>query len=374
MTPLPRAEFPVTERWAYFNHAGVAPLPRSAVAAMGAYARRVMEEGSRTVETHGERLPGLRAAGAELMGVSADDVAFVKNTSEGLGFVASGLRWGPGERVLVPACEFPSNVYPWVALGDVGVEVETIEPVGPAHALPLEVFEARLRGGGVRLVAVSWVQFGRGFRVDLPGLAALCREHGALLCVDAIQGLGVLPASFEAWGVDFAAADGHKWMLGPEGVGFLYVRSERQNLLRPLEPGWASVRHRTEWENREWVPDDSARRFEGGSPNVAGGMALGASLDLLLGAGVEAVWHHVDGLCRRLCEGLAEAGVAVLGDRGDGRSGIVTLAAEDPAGLCEGLATAGFVVSPRGGGVRVSPHGYNTAEEVDALVEAVAKG
>jgi selenocysteine lyase/cysteine desulfurase len=221
---------------------------------------------------------------------------------------------------------------------------------------------------------VSWVQFGRGFRLDVAGLAELCREHGALLCVDAIQGLGVVPCDLEAWGVDFAAADGHKWLLGPEGLGVFYVRADRRDLLHPLEPGWASVVHREEWGNLDLVWDATARRFEGGTANFAGIHGLGASIDLLTRAGIDAVWRHVDGLCDRLASGLAEAGATVLSDRSrDGRSAIVTFLprAEDPAVAVKRLKALGFICADRGGGVRVAPHGYNTADEIDALIAAV---
>lgn len=375
-TPLRRAQFPVAQRFAYVNHAGVSPLPRAAAEALSAYAAGVRDEGALAVERDEERMEAVRASGARLMGVPVDDVAFVKNTTEGLGFVASGLAWRPGDRVVVPMCEFPSNLYPWIALRELGVEVETIDPVGPGQALPLERFEAALRRGRVRVVAASWVQFGRGHRIDVPALAALAHAHGAHFCLDVIQGLGVLPAELEAWGVDFAAADGHKWLLGPEGIGFLYVRSECRNELRVLEPGWNTVVHRTEWENRAFVPDPSARRFEGGTANVGGIAALGASTELLLEAGVDRIWGHVEALTDAAARGLEEVGADVLSDRSsEGRSAIVTFTvpgheAED---VCARLEAEGIVCSPRGGGVRVAPHGYNMAEEIDRLVEAVGR-
>ncbi len=374
--PLARSELPVCERLVYLNHAGVSPLPRAAAAALDDYAAAMLHEGSLAGGRHDERLEEVRRSGAALMGVPGDDVAFVKNTTEGLAFVASGLEWRPGDRVVVPACEFPSNLYPWRALERLGVEVVTVAPEGPGEAVTVDALDAALAAGGVRLVAVSWVQFGRGHRIDVPALAERCRAHGALLCLDAIQGLGVLPADLEAWGVDFATADAHKWLLGPEGAGLLYVRAERRDLLRVLEPGWASVRHRGDYENRALVLDDSARRFEGGSMNVAGLLAMGASLDLLAAAGIAAVWEHVDRLCDRLAGQLARRGAEVLTDRTRATaSGIVTFGVPGraPEEVAERLGRAGFVVAARGGGVRVAPHGYNTVEEIDALVEAVAR-
>jgi selenocysteine lyase/cysteine desulfurase len=226
-------------------------------------------------------------------------------------------------------------------------------------------------------VAVSWVQFGRGWRVALDELSRLCHDHGALLCADVIQGLGVVPAELQRWGVDFAMADAHKWMLGPVGIGLLYVARDRRELLRPLEPGWASVAHREEWDNLELVFDDSARRFEGGTPNSLTLAGMGASIDLLLDAGVDTVWRHVDALCARLVEGLEAAGATVLTRRGAQHgSGIVTFepVGGDPAMVVERLKALGIVCAARGGGVRVAPHGYNTAAEIDALVRALTSG
>jgi cysteine desulfurase/selenocysteine lyase len=379
LTPaLPRHHFPITERWTYLNHAGVTPLATAAVEALRGYAGRVAAGGSRAGTGHAERAEQVRATAARLMGVPVRDVAFVKNTTEGLGFVANGLAWAPGDRVVVPDLEFPSTLYPWLALRALGVVVDTVPVQGASRSVPVEAFaEAIAAGPPPKVVATSWVQYGRGWRTDLAALARVCHDAGALLCADVIQGLGVLPAELEAWGVDFAMADAHKWMLGPEGIGVLYVRDRCLDLLRPLEPGWNSVVHREQWDNLDLVWDHGARRLEGGSQNMAGIHAMGASIDLLAGAGVQSVWAHVDGLCDRLCASLADvAGVTVLSDRSSpgGRSGIITLTVDghDPVVVNERLLAEGIVCSPRGGGIRVSPHGYNTAEDIDQLVAAVA--
>ncbi|MDQ4131809.1 MAG: aminotransferase class V-fold PLP-dependent enzyme [Actinomycetota bacterium] len=374
-TPLPRSEFPVTHEYAFLNNAGVGPLPAAACEAITGYLDDMRTRGSLATDDHLARVEQVRRGAADLLGVPADDVAFVRNTTSGLGLVASGLDWQPGDRVVVPDLEFPSNVYPWLALRDRGVTVDLIQPVGPGRTLPLELFDEALAREPARLVAVSWVQFGRGWRVDLAGLARLCHERGALLCVDAIQGLGVLPARFREWGVDFASADGHKWLLGPEGVGVFYVAAERRPLLRPLEPGWNSVAHRRQWDNLDLVLDESARRFEGGTQPVGLIFGLGASIDLLRRAGPAEVWRHVEHLTAMAADGLARVGAEVLSERSAGRSGILSfeVPGRSPERVCAALLDRGVVTSPRGGGVRVSPHGYTDESDIDALVAAACE-
>ncbi|MFI6041506.1 aminotransferase class V-fold PLP-dependent enzyme [Nocardia sp. NPDC051321] len=376
-TPLAREHFPAARRWAYLNHAGISPLPQPSVDAMVRRATEVSLDGEFTYATHSAEVERVRSSAARLMGVPSADVAFVKNTTTGLGMIANGLDWASGDRVIVPDLEFPSTLYPWLALADRGVLVDRVRPAGPGGRLSVDAFIDRMQDGPPpKLVVTSWVQFGRGWRVDLAELGRACREVGTLLCADVIQGLGVLPAELARWGVDFAMADGHKWLLGPEGCGVLYVRGSRLELLRPLEPGWNSVAHREDWDNLELVFDDTARRLEGGMPNVTGIAALGASIELLHEAGIPAIWSHVDRLCDLACAGLTSIGATVLSDRSaEGRSGIVAVHLDGPPIplLAKQLQAEGIAVSARAGGLRISPHGYNNDEDIDRLVDTTAR-
>ncbi len=372
--PLPRGEFPVFRRWHYLNHAAVAALPEPAARAMAAWARRAAEQGAFVTDEDDERAEVVRAEAASLLGVAPAEVAFVKNTTEGLGFVAHGLTWRPGDRVVVPQREFPSTFYPWAALRDLGVTVSTVAPTGPGWALEPGAFADVLAAGPPpKVVALSWVQFARGWRSDLAALAELAHEAGALLCVDAIQGLGVVPADLRRWGVDFATADARKWLLGPAGIGVLYVAEGVLDRLRPLEVGWASVAHRQSLDDLRLVYDPTARRLEGGSANMAGIAALGASLDLLQAAGPETIWAYVDELASELCSALEAEGAVVLSDRGPGRSGIVSfeVPGQDPAEVVARAEAASVALSARGQAVRASVHACNDRQDLDALIEVV---
>jgi cysteine desulfurase / selenocysteine lyase len=366
--PLDRSLFPATERWAYLNAAHTGTPPNPVVEAMTAAAERQSLLGSESCDGSEGAIEDVRRNAAALMGVPGTDVAFVKNTTEGLGFVASGLDWCRGDRVVVPDGEFPSSAYPWVALQGRGVVVD--------RPPPSELIEAIATGPPPKVVATSWVQAGRGWRADLAALARACHEAGALLCVDAVQGLGVLPADLHGWGVDAAAASSFKWLLGAEGAGLLYVRGEHLDRLRVLEPGWNSVADRDAYDDRRLVLDPTARRLEGGTLNTAGILGLGAGINLLRDAGIDRIWSHVDALCDRLVGALTNAGAAILSDRSPAhRSAIVsfTVPGHGPAAVRDALVAEGVVVSARAGGVRVAPHGYSTGDEIDRLVAVVRR-
>jgi selenocysteine lyase/cysteine desulfurase len=372
-TPLSQEAFPVTERWIYLNNAGRAPLSRGAADALAEFGRESSRSGCLAFNDQMARVERTRELAAQLMGTSADEVAFIKNTTEGLAFVANGFPWEAGDRILIPSCEFPSTRLAFSGLASRGVDIDLVEPEGPGATLPIERFAAQLAAAPhPTMVVVSWVQFAQGWRTDLRDLASACHEVGAILCVNAIQGLGVLTAEFGAIGVDIAVADGHKWMLGPEGAGVLSITAEHLDRLVPTELGWNSVVPRGDWSGNGSL-DPTARRFEGGSLNLAGIAGLGASLELLLGAGIDRIEHHVDRLCDQLVAGLTASGRAVISDRGRGRSPIVTFDPlhARPEDLCAGLRSHGVVTAPRATGVRLSPHAYVSADDIAAALEAI---
>ncbi len=368
-----RSFFPVTRELAYLNHAGVAPISTRVEEALRRYAAEASHRGAfhypRVYDAEIERVRGRAAL---LLGASPDEIAFVKNTTEGLGLVAAGLDWRPGEKVVTCDLEYPSNVYPWWSLRGRGVE--TVMLRGREGRLPLESVIEALQDPAVRLLALSSVEFGSGARNDLRALGRLCRDRGVLFCVDAIQSLGCLPLDTGACGIDFLAADGHKWLLSVEGCGIFYCARRMLDRLQPRIVGWRSVTDDHDYDRYHLDLKPSAGRFEEGTPNTGGIFGLGAAIDLILEIGVERIAERVLSLNRRLVDGLAARGVEIRSPRGPAEaSGIVSFRVPDeaPAATAARLRRREIFVVERRGGIRASPHFYNEPAEIDALLEAL---
>jgi selenocysteine lyase/cysteine desulfurase len=230
--------------------------------------------------------------------------------------------------------------------------------------------------GKTRLITLSSVEFANGYRNDLPGIGEFCQKKGIFFNVDAIQSLGVLPIDVRSYGIDSLSADGHKWLLSPEGIGGFFISREVMEMVEPVELGWHSVQNRFDFENYDFRLSPDARRFEPGSFNTVGLAAFTASLDLLLSIGVDRIWERV----RRLTDGAIETalrqGYEVLSPRHpEDRSGIVTfrVPGADPHALWKALLARNVVCSSRSGGIRVSPHFYNTPEEIARFFEILAE-
>lgn len=373
---MPRDQFPVAERWVYLNHAGICSMPRVVYEAADAANRAWVADGGEVEPDYEVHTEDVRRAAARLMGAAKYEVAFIKNTTEGLAFAAGGLDWKPGDRVVVPDAEYPSAIFPFVALEERGVEVVRIRP-GEAHGeLTIEAFAEAIAAGPTRMVALSWIQYGTGWRVDLPALTKLAHDHGALVCADIIQGLGVMPCEMDAWDVDIAMADGHKWMLGGQGQGVLFVAARHLDAgtFRVTEPGWNSVTSRDDFDVLDITYDRSARRYEGGTFNHTAIAGLGAGIGLLEEIGIDAIWAHVDEWCQTAASELEAIGAHLVTTRDpEHRSGIVTFRVDGftAAELRQHLKEAGIASRPRAGGVRISPHGWNDAEDLDRLLAVV---
>jgi cysteine desulfurase/selenocysteine lyase len=363
-----REEFPITRNYNFQNHAAVGPLSRRAADAMRKYVDHCEANASVRGGFH-KHADHVRQMAARLISANPDEITFVKNTSEGLSFVANGLNWINGDNVVTTNVEFPTNVYPWQALQARGVQVRmAMEEDG---RVPLERLIAMI-DSRTRLVTISSVQYASGFRTDLAALGEYCKSKGVFLCVDAIQSLGVFPLDVKAMHVDFLSADGHKWLCGPEGAGIFYVRKEIQGHLRPTTVGWASMKNMHDFARYQFEFHDDARRYDSGAYNIAGIYGLGGAIELVLEIGVDNIAQHVLSLTDRLVGGLRDKGYRIVSSREKGEaSGIVAFISDshDPAELQRHLENEyRLVISVRSGRLRASPYMYNTTKEIDQLV------
>ncbi len=362
-------EFPQIVDLRYLNHAAVAPWPRRAARAVSAFAEQNTTLGARDYPQWLTVERSLRQRLKRLLNApSSGDVALVKNTSEALSFVAFGLDWKRGDRIVISDEEFPSNRVVWEALRPLGVEVVQVSLKGDDPEGDL----LAACGPRVRLMAISAVQYASGLRLDLARLGEGCEQRDVLLCIDAIQQLGALPFDVQHNRCAFAMADGHKWMLGPEGLGVFYCRSDLRDQLKLHEYGWHMLEHAGDYDRTDWEPARSARRFECGSPNLLGAMALEASLSLLEEVGMERVAAELDERIEWLCQGLGDLdGVDILSPTTrDRRAGILTFRLQgwDNAALFERLKAEQVVCALRGGGIRFSPHFYTPQRVIDETV------
>ncbi|HPF40775.1 MAG TPA: aminotransferase class V-fold PLP-dependent enzyme [Phycisphaerae bacterium] len=359
---------PVTRHHNYLNHAAVAPISGPAVEAMHRYAMEASEHSYARGRLYPEA-KRVRQSVGKLLNCHPEEVTFIQNTSQGLSYVANGLQWSRGDSVVTTGVEFPANIYPWMNLRQQGVVLKMApEDNGriPFERL-IELIDER-----TRVLTVSSVQFGSGFRSDLAALGTACQERGVLFCVDAIQSLGCVPIDVRAMKIDFLSADGHKWMLGPEGAGVFYCRHELLGLLRPSVVGWLGMKNAMDFSRYQLEFRDDARRFDGGSYNLAGIWGLGASIDWLLSIGIDAIWDRVRLLTDRLIAGVTEKGYRVVSSRdANEASGIVSFVSSthDHQRIVNHLAQEyRTIIATRHGRLRVSPHFYNTEEEIDQLV------
>jgi selenocysteine lyase/cysteine desulfurase len=373
MTPELRALFPITERAVYLNHAAVSPPPTITIQAVEAQLRDVHENGSLNFHSWLAVKEQARQLLARLLGARPEQVAFVRNTSDALSTVANGLTWKAGDNIVTFRREFPSNIYPWLRIRDVfGVEVRMCEE----HDGRIDLTELEnLIDHNTRLVAISHVQFASGFRADLERLGRLARRHDALLVVDVIQSLGVIPLDVEAELVDVAAGAGHKWLLSPEGVGYLYVSDRARERIQPTLVGWVSVPNPEDYSNFDQGWNRGTLPWETGTGPAALIHGFKASLDLLHEYGPARIAAYLEELTDHLCEGLAAKPYDIVSSRSrDEKSQIVCIrhtGGLSAMALYSHLKQRNIITAPRGDRLRIAPHLYNTREEMDQLINAL---
>lgn len=368
-----RDQFPITRNYNFMNHAAAAPLSRRAADALRAYAK-FAEENAYVRGGFFKQVERVRGQVAALINANADEIAFTKNTSEGISFVANGLHWQTGDNVVITNVEFPANVYPWQALRPLGVQVRTVleEDGRIPLARLMEAINTR-----TRVVSISSVQYASGFRTDLATLGEFCQERGVFLCVDAIQSLGAFPIDVKAMNIDFLAADGHKWLCAPEGSGMFYVRKEVQGFLRPSTIGWLCMKDPLAFGKYQFEFADSARRYEAGSYNFPGVFALGGAIELIQEIGLESISRRLIGLTTRLCSGLRDRGYRVVSSRQPTEASSIVAFVSDVHNheqIQRHLESEHrIVIAVRCGRLRASPHIYNSEREIDQLIDALPR-
>lgn len=371
-----RSQMPVTRIWAYLDHAAVAPLTAGAARAMVDFATEASEQGDTVWPQWASEIDHLRGDFAGLLNCDAAEIALIPNTSFGINVVAEGLPWQPGDNIVIPSGEFPSNVFPWQNQKRHGVQLRIVDTAADGQ---IDVVALRNAiDDRTRIVAASWVGYASGFRIDLQACVAAAHDAGALFFLDAIQGLGIFPLDLQQTPIDFLAADGHKWLLGPEGAGVAFIRKQHLELLACVPVGWNSVRAAHHFGQAHWDLKPDASRFEIGSHNMIGMRALRQSLLLFRQVaavhGQSAIADRVLDLASLLDGKLRDAGaITAVAPSRDHQSGIVTFSLPGvlPAAVRKLAAENRVAVSCRGIGVRASIHAYNNESDIDRLVDVV---
>ena len=368
-----RALFPVTERAVYLNHAAISAPPTPTIKAIQSQLADVTENGSVNFRRWLAVKERARQLVAGMLGARPEQVAFMRNTSDGLSTVANGLDWRAGDNLVTFRHEFPSNLYPWLRLRETqGVEVRVCEErEGRVDTDEL----LRLIDDKTRIVAISQVQYASGFRADLERIGRVARAHDALLVVDVIQALGVIPIDVEAELVDVAAGAGHKWLLTPEGVGLLYLSARARARLQPTLVGWTSVPNPDDYGNYEQGWNQGTLAWETGTAPISLIHGLEASLILLNEVGIPAIQAHLEMLTDHLCGLLRNRDYQIVSSRRPGeKSQIVCIrhiAGLSSLDLYSHLKQKNIITAPRGDRLRISPHFYNTLEEMNVLAQAL---
>lgn len=366
------SEFNLDNDVIYLNHAAVAPWPCRTELAVNAFCRENVTIGSKKyanwlkVETH------LKKQLATLINAeSVDEIALVKNTSEALSLVAYGLDWKAGDNIVTSDEEFPSNMIPWESLANQGVTVKKTALKGlsdPTDALIQQIDQR------TRLLTISSVQYASGLRVDLERLGQACKKNNVLFCIDAIQSIGAFPFDVQKYQADFVMADGHKWMLGPEGLAVFYCRLQALDKLKLTQFGWHMVEDMGNYDTPLWSTAKSARRFECGSPNMLSIHALSASIGLLLETGMDNVAANVIARGQYVIDKVKQNDSLTLLTNPDknGNNIIVFKSSNDDTDkLFDYLTTHNVVCAKRGGGIRFSPHFYTPTDVIDRAFKLI---
>lgn len=367
-----RAEFDyINEDYIFLNHAGVSPLPNRTAEAMRQAITWAQDPSGAGYGRIKDQLIHCRATLARMLQVPAAEIALSRNTTEGLNWVANGIDWKPGDRIVSINNEYPANIYPWMRLEQCGVDFYRIEPID--SRVPVELLEKALTPN-TRLVTLSFVAFSTGFRADLEAIGALCQSRGILFVVDFIQGMGVFPLDLKKWNVSFAAGGAQKWLLGPQGAGFFYCPQENRPLLDVTVTGADSVKTVLPYTDYDFTLRDDTARFEYGTHAVLPLIGMASSADMLLEAGLEPIQQRVKTLTDILVDGASQKGYRCISPREDNEwSGIVMLDHPQMGNdtVAKNLKQKKILASEREGYLRLAPHFYQTEEEMKHVVDCL---
>lgn len=368
-----RSLFPATRTYAYLNSAAISPIPTTAGEAVGRQLADVALHGSSNYQRWVDTKDRARALLAAMLKVRSDQVAFVRNTSDGFASIASGLKWETGDNIVSFEREFPANFYPWRRVrDDHGVELRLC----PERDGRIDLDEfISLIDDKTKVVAISAVQFASGYRADLERIGRAARAVDALFCVDIIQGLGAMPFDLPSQFVDAACGASHKWLCSPEGCGIIYLSDRARERVNPTLVGWISVDTPWDFEDREQPFKPTALAWESGTGPASLFYGLEQSLKLLIETGAEKIESHLSDLTDSLCDSLAGRDYDLVSSRLPGeRSQIVCI--KHRSGLTSNqlaskLEQQNVIVSPRGDRLRIAPHLYNNHEDIKQLLEAL---
>ncbi|MFX1520455.1 MAG: aminotransferase class V-fold PLP-dependent enzyme [Promethearchaeota archaeon] len=368
-----RAQFPVTKRYSYLNHAAVGPLPQ-----------HVLDEVNRINQDKGysgglhwmdweAEAEETRKIIAKLINANAEEIAFVQNTSVGLSIIANGINWEKTDNILINDLEFPSNLFPWQTQAKRhGLEIRTVQSNN--EELAMEDFEEQI-DGRTKIVAVSHVQFSNGFKIDLQRLSKLAHKNNAYVITDAVQSLGQMPIDVKKLDVDFLATSGYKWLLSPIATGFLYIKKELIDEIVPSIVGYRTDENYHEYSYRNITLAKSARRFEHGQINFPGIVGMRAAIEILESVGIHNIERRIRELIDYLIAGISElkALKVISSLKPEHRNGIIKVGGlENPDEAVAKLKENNIVISSRAGGLRISPHFYNTKTEIDRLLDKLS--
>lgn len=372
-----RSQMPVTQGYHYLDHAAVGPLTSKSQQAIAQWLKQASQSGDYHWLSWSEQASETRKVAAELIGAEEKEIALVGSTTEGITMVSEGFPFQPGDNVVIPEGEFPANVYPWLHLETKGVQLRQVPmPNGTIDVQRL----ADSCDHRTRVVSVSWIGYSNGFRCDPDQIAQMAHDKGAYFFLDAIQGIGVFPLDVKTSDIDFLSADGHKWMLGPEGAGIAYIKHELLDLLRPTVAGWTSVKDCYQFDDIDLTLLESAARYEGGTKNHAGIIGLGGSLKTLKSFGLSKDSSSIAGqvlkTTRALVKEIQNLGFQVhYPEQSENQTGILSFEVPmtDPMEVRAELLQRKVISSCRGGKIRLAVHGYNNEQDFHPVLDFLAE-